>query len=169
MAGPFWIPTDTPGRLAILARPRGGDWLPDDAGEWKRAGLRIVVSMLTAEEQADLDLADEIGECERAGLNGIGFPVTDRGIPDDPLAFGELAAELASDLAAGRSVGIHCRMGIGRSPLLAIAVLKTLGVPTAEAIRRSTAARGRSVPETSEQVEWLHRFQPSAPAALEAV
>jgi len=39
MASPFWIPTETSGRLAILARPRGGDWLPDEVAVWKRAGI----------------------------------------------------------------------------------------------------------------------------------
>ena len=169
MASPYWIPTDTPGRLAILARPRGGDWLRDDVAEWKRAGLHTVVSLLGEDEEADLELSDEAPECVRAGLRFIAAPVMDRGIPDDPVAFGELAAELATGVADGRSIGIHCRIGIGRSPLLAIAVLRTLGVSATEAIRRASAARGRPVPETPEQLDWITRFEPSAAAALEPV
>jgi hypothetical protein len=29
--GPYWIDTGHAGRLAILPRPRGGDWLEDEA------------------------------------------------------------------------------------------------------------------------------------------
>ena len=166
MSSPFWIPTDTTGRLAILARPRGGDWLRSDAAEWKQTGLNTVVSLLGEDEEAELELSDEASECARAGLQFLAAPVMDRGIPDDPVAFGELAAELAAKVANGESVGIHCRIGIGRSPLLAIAVLITLGVPTQEAIRRASAARGRPVPETTDQLEWISRFEAPAPAAV---
>ncbi len=165
----YWIPTDTPGRLAILARPRGGDWLRDDIAEWKRAGLYTVVSLLGDVEEADLELSEEASECARAGLRFLAAPVMDRGIPDDPGPFGRLAAELAAGVADGQSVGIHCRIGIGRSPLLAIAVLRTLGVSTMEAVRRASTARGVSVPETPGQLEWITRFEPSAAAALEPV
>ena len=166
MPSPFWIPTDTPGRLAILARPRGGDWLPDDVAAWKRAGLNTVVSLLGVDEEADLELSQEDAECTRAGLEFITAPVLDRGIPDDALAFSDLAGELATKVVAGESVGIHCRIGVGRSPLLAIAVLKMLGLPTADAIRLASTARGRSVPETPEQLEWISRFKIPAVVAL---
>ena len=166
MPSPFWIPTDTPGRLAILARPRGGDWLQSDTTEWKHAGLHTVVSLIGEDEEADLELSDESVECTRAGLEFIAAPLMDRGLPDDPIAFGDLAGELAAKVVSGESVGIHCRLGIGRSPLLAIAVLIALGVPASEAIRRASVARGRPVPETSEQLEWISRFEAPTPAAV---
>ena len=169
MASPYWIPTDTTGRLAILARPRGGDWLRNDVIDWKRAGLHSVVSLLGADEEAELELEQEASECDRAGLQFLAAPVMDRGIPDDTVAFGELAAELAAKVVAGESIGIHCRIGIGRSPLLAIAVLITLGVSIPEAIRRASEARGRPVPETPEQLEWISRFNVPAFAALGSV
>lgn len=169
MGSPFWIPTDTPGRLAILARPRGGDWLRSDVAEWKRVGLHSVVSLLEADEEAELELEAEASECDRAGLQYIAAPVMDRGIPDDPVAFGELVADLAAKVVAGESVGIHCRIGVGRSPLLAIAVLKMLGLPTADAIRLASTARGRPVPETPEQLEWISRYKIPAVVALGSV
>lgn len=168
MSSPFRIPTDTPGRLAILARPRGGDWLQDDIAEWKRAGVRTAVSLLTTDENDELELFHECEKCEHSEIEFVSFPISDRGLPDDSDAFGELAAELAAQLLAGRSVGIHCRIGIGRSPLLAIAVLMVLGVPATDAIPRASAARGRPVPETAEQLEWISRFSPPALAAAGA-
>src|SRR5262249_61758505 len=34
------------GRLAIMPRPRAGDWLDDEAASWRRHGLGLVVSLL---------------------------------------------------------------------------------------------------------------------------
>ncbi len=166
MSSPYWIPTDTPGRLAILARPRGGDWLSEDIAEWKRTGVQTVVSMLTEDEEVDLDLANEPLECFRRSLQFIAVPIGDRGLPADSEWFSDVVVEILGNLAEGRGVGIHCRIGVGRSPLLAIAVLIALGVPAPEAIRRASEARGRSVPETPEQLEWISRFEAPAPAAV---
>ena len=30
----YWVESPTPGRLAVFARPRGGDWLPDEVAGW---------------------------------------------------------------------------------------------------------------------------------------
>ncbi len=162
MTSPYWIPTDTPGRLAILARPRGGDWLQSDLAEWKRLGIRTLVSMLTEEEVTELDLASEVAQWGSFESQFIAVPVGDRGLPDDGEWFSDMVVEIVSNLEAGRGVGIHCRLGIGRSPLLAIAVLIALGVPTPDAIQRASAARGRPVPETPEQREWISRYQSPA-------
>ena len=37
---PFWIETGNAMRLAIVPRPRGGDWLEDEAISMKNAGCR---------------------------------------------------------------------------------------------------------------------------------
>lgn len=55
----YWIEAVTQGRLAILGRPRSGDWMSDEIGAWKTAGLTDVVSLLEAHEVRDLDLARE--------------------------------------------------------------------------------------------------------------
>ena len=34
------------GRLAIMARPRAGDWLEDEISGWRAQGVEIVVSLL---------------------------------------------------------------------------------------------------------------------------
>ena len=42
----YWIPEIAPWRVAILPRPRGGDWLEDEIRELKRAGVGVLVSLL---------------------------------------------------------------------------------------------------------------------------
>ena len=55
----FWVPGPWRGKLAVVARPRGGDWLEDEASGWHRAGIDVVVSLLEEEEADDLGLARE--------------------------------------------------------------------------------------------------------------
>jgi len=64
---PYWIKTiKTDGvRLAIIPRPRGQDWLPDDINLLQRAGIDVVVSALTATENEELGLVEESRCCQK--------------------------------------------------------------------------------------------------------
>src|SRR5450631_3563636 len=76
----FWIPGPWRGRLAIASRPRGGDWLSDEAAGWRRVGVDVVVSLLERDEADQLKLARE-GEAARLnGIDFISFPIPDRGV-----------------------------------------------------------------------------------------
>lgn len=154
----FRIPTDTPGRLAISTRPRGGDWLTDEVAGWKRVGITVIVSLLESEEERDLGLTDEAMECAAHGVRFIAVPVPDRGTPTNTAAFYDAVCTVADGLDCGGQVLVHCRQGIGRSGLFAIAVLYAIGTPLDDAIRAVTVSRGRPVPETPEQTAWLRWF-----------
>ena len=149
----YEIPTDSAGRLAILPRPRGGDWLETDISTWSQSGIDTLVSLLTADEIAEFGLANERLHCDDAGMTFRAFPIPDRGLPGT--GFGQLVQAIVDDLRLGRMVGIHCRQGIGRSGLVALAVLNELGRPIGEAIRIVSEARGVHVPETPEQRDWI--------------
>lgn len=157
----FRIPSNTPGRLAIAPRPRGGDWLDDELAAWRRAGIDVVVSLLTPDEVAELDLADEAALSESHGLQFLSHPIPDYGVPSSTVAAGEIVGRIAGLLTDGRSILIHCRQGIGRAGLMAASVLRTLGLDADTAVRTVTAARGRPVPETPEQLRWVQTFAPT--------
>lgn len=146
------------GQLAIVARPRGGDWLEDEVTTWKRAGLEIIVSLLTEDELLELDLRDEPRCCEQANIRLIRHPIPDRGLPESAEQFSALIASVVEDLRAGRSVGVHCRMGIGRSSLCAVCVLAAMGVSVETAWKSVAEARRISVPDTPQQRAWVARF-----------
>ena len=154
----YWIEGPWRGRLAIMPRPRGGDWLEDEIAAWKGIGIDTVVSALTRAEIAELDLASEAALSEKAGIEFIAFPILDRSVPTSMRATLELVRRLEPELAAGRKIAIHCRQGIGRASLLAACLLAAGGVELASALDRIAAARGCAVPETSEQREWVVRF-----------
>jgi hypothetical protein len=94
----FRIPGPWRGSLAIATRPRGGDWLEDEAAGWRRAGLDVVVSLLENEEAAQLDLVHEGDAAERNGVEFISFPIPDRGVPTSPPAVLSLLRGIAGSL-----------------------------------------------------------------------
>jgi protein-tyrosine phosphatase len=141
-----------------MPRPRGGDWLEDEVRGWQRAGIAPVVSFLTSDEIADLDLAKEEQLCRANGIEFIAFPIEDRGVPPSRRATLELLSELIRKLVAGQNVAIHCRQGIGRAALLAACLLVLGNLHPDTAIERVSAARGCPVPETAEQKQWLASF-----------
>jgi protein-tyrosine phosphatase len=154
----YWIEGPWPGRLAIMPRPRGGDWLEEEIASWQHMGIDVVVSTLTKEEIAELDLAGEQEACIAGKIVFIAFPIEDRSTPPSRKATLELVHRLEQELALGKKIAIHCRQGVGRSALLAACVLTAKGVDPASAWERIAFVRGCTVPDTSEQREWVMRF-----------
>jgi len=157
----YWIAGPWMGRLAIMPRPRGGDWLEDEIRFWRQSGIDMVVSLLTREEQTELNLPDEGALCLANGIEFVSFPIVDRGIPSDFNAFSGQVMKLSDQLAEGRNIAIHCRQGIGRAALVAICILLFSGMEHTAAIQRVSEARGCSVPETAEQRRLIVDFASS--------
>ena len=151
----FWVKGVAPGKLAIVPRPRGGEWLGDEVRSWARSGLDVIVSLLTPEEQAELDLEGEAARSRAVGLEFKAFPIPDRGVPPSRNDALRLFTELMDRLASGKAVAIHCRQGIGRSSLVAASLLTLGGAPPDVAFDRVGEARGSTVPETREQRRWV--------------
>lgn len=84
----YWI-VDVPQgrRLAIMPRPRGGDWLSDELSSWKSSRVDVVVSLLAVDEVADLGLSQEAALCEALEMIFVSFPIVDRGVPSSGEAF----------------------------------------------------------------------------------
>lgn len=147
---PYWIEGPWEGKLAIVPRPRGGDWLEDELRSWRQAQLNTVVSLLTPDEALKLGLAEEEQYSNSNGLLFLSFPIVDRGVPTSQMTTLDFVRRLEKDLVDGKKIGLHCRQGIGRSALIAACLLVLTGLDPEEAFQRVSAARGYSVPETSE-------------------
>lgn len=154
----YWLEGPWPGRLAILARPRGEDWLGDEVQGWKDAGVDVVVSLLSQSEETELGLTEEREIVQRSGLIFINFPIPDYSVPPSKQATRQLVAELKERLSHGSRVGIHCRQGIGRSSLVAACVLVTAGESSGSAFEQIGTARRAKVPDTAEQKNWVTSF-----------
>jgi protein-tyrosine phosphatase len=154
----FWICRIGKGLLRIMPRPRGGEWLDIEIQSLAKSGVNVVVSLLTADEIADLELQDEERLCGDCGLRFISFPIPDRGVPFSTAEAGRTLGLILEELWTGKAVVIHCRMGIGRSALIAACLLKSQGIGVDEAFAMISRARGFSVPDTKEQREWVEAF-----------
>ena len=153
-----WLEGTRQGRLAILPRPRGGDWLEGEVRAWRAAGVDVIVSLLTDDEIDDLDLAQEARLCQANGMQFLSFPIVDRGVPASQRATLDFVKKLERLLVESKSVAIHCRQGIGRSALIAACLLVLTGAKPEMAFQRISAARGCSVPETPHQRQWVIEF-----------
>ena len=131
---PYWIRTEGV-RLAIIPRPRGQDWLPDDTSLLQRAGIDVVVSALTAAENEELGLVEESRCCQAEVSSFFPSPIEDRSVPNSSAEFAELVNSVTDSLRNGKAVAVHCRAGIGRSSMIVASALIHIGLSTESAFR----------------------------------
>ncbi len=144
--------------LAVVTRPTGGRSLPGELAELRGDGVDVLVSCLMPSEEDQLGLIGESAAAEGVGLRFVRARMRDGGTPDDNHAFDRVTARLHEERQAGRRVAVHCRAGIGRSPLVAAALLVRSGESPTEAWSRVGRARGWPVPDNDEQRDWLYGF-----------
>jgi protein-tyrosine phosphatase len=157
----YWISGPWKGKLALAARPRGGDWLDDEVIGWKRAGISAVLSLLTAQEEQEFELRNEGEQTRKMGLEFSSFPIEDRQVPKSEANLSQALDDVTTILCAGRNVLVHCRQGIGRTGLVAACLLIKSGMSPGAAVQAASAARGVAVPETVEQRDWIERYAPA--------
>jgi len=108
------------------------------------------VSLLAHDEANSLGLQHEESLCASVGMNFINSPIEDMTLPLNPVLFVAMAAELHRIAKHGGHVVIHCRAGIGRSGMLACAVLMH------EGIAASTAIDIVSNANVASSISWSH-------------
>ncbi len=153
-----WVKGPWRGKLALAARPRGGDWLKDELAGWKVAGVDTAVSLLTADEERELQLQDESREAEAQGIAFLSLPIQDRQVPDSESSLNSMLNRVDEVLSSGKNVLVHCRQGIGRTGLIAACLLINKGMDPDAALELLSAVRGVAVPETQEQRNWIDRY-----------
>jgi protein-tyrosine phosphatase len=151
----FWIDKTPVGRLATATRPRGEDWLSADVAELARVPVGMLVSMLTATENAELGLVAEAASVRAAGVDFLNIPIEDRGLPERAGPFVDGVRAAAAALRAGKAVAVHCRMGVGRSSMFAASTLIRVGLEPEVAWTSIARVRGRPVPDVANQREWV--------------
>lgn len=156
----YWIDSgaETPGRLAILARPEGDEALESEIQGWRHAGVDVVVSLLTDADNEYLGLEAEAELCRNNGLQFISFPIKDFGVPASLDETIELVKRLNELVADGKSIGFHCHGCIGRAPLIASCLLMYSGKSPDTAYDLVSHARGYPIPEARAQAAWGRDF-----------
>ncbi len=142
------------GKLSLMARPLGGDYLEEFIQDLQPLQVTTLVSLLEPSEQYELGLTQQAHYCEKYGIHYINFPIPDRGLPSTPKAV-DLAKQLLQKLTQGEHVVVHCRAGIGRTGIIAGAVLVASGIAPSTALQMISKTRTVRVPDTEEQETWL--------------
>jgi protein-tyrosine phosphatase len=160
-----WVKGPWRGKLALAARPRGGDWLQDELASWKLAGVDIVVSLLTPDEEHELQLQDEGRDAKAQGMTFLSLPIRDRQVPDSESTLNSTLQLMDEALSSGKNVLVHCRQGIGRTGLIAASLLINKGWEPEAAVESLSAIRGVAIPETPEQRRWIEKYAAQVGAA----
>ena len=148
-------------KLGIMPRPRGDDWLEEEIIKFKKQNIGLLVSLLEQHEINELGLKNQPALCSKHGLEYINFPIVDRSVPEKGTKIDSLLEGLYQKILNGNSVVIHCRMGIGRSSIVAACVLLKQGFKTEQILQKITLARGLKVPDTDAQIQWLKNREKS--------
>ena len=157
----YWLDESWPGKLALSARPRGGDWLHDEIADWKRSGIDVVLSLLEKTEEKEMDLEKEAEAARAQGLEFSPLPIPDRQAPKSEAQLTASLDQITKTLKNGKNVLVHCRQGVGRTGLIATCLLIRKGMSPGAALEKVTAARGVEVPETKEQRDWIDHYAPA--------
>ena len=145
------------GQLSVMAKPVSGDWIEDEFAGLRQLGIDHVVSLLEESEQYEVGLVTEPTLCAQHCMRYTSFPIVDRDVPESTSAQ-RLVRLLHGSIYEGEHVVIHCRAGIGRTGMIASAILIEDGYSAEEAIHIVSFARGVLVPDTDEQDQWVRSF-----------
>ena len=113
MSDVHWIEAPSHGRLGIMARPRGGDWLEDDLRRLVWSGVNVIVSLL--DDGCDGEFSDIVSSVVNR-LNLAGFDWVSGGTSSkEPFVLkfssGEAVAELSVD-TSGEELSFQLRMKV---------------------------------------------------------
>ncbi|MBK0394237.1 protein-tyrosine phosphatase family protein [Ramlibacter algicola] len=151
------LPPAVPGRLWLASMPGRFEPWSTFLAEASRLRIDEVVCLTPRDEIATLSpryhAAVATGELP---FRWRQVPVPNFGVPPDREAFRQEVRQVASSLAAGESVLLHCAAGMGRTGSAAVCVLKALGLGTDDALQRVRDAG--SNPQGAQQsglVEWF--------------
>ena len=143
------------GYFAISAHPASNGDPALRIAEIAASGIQQVISLLEPGEAQTLGLQRERELVSAQSMDFVSFPISDMGQPASTEAFTDLSRRLYQQIHAGSHALIHCRAGVGRSGLLAAAVLMHEGRDAQQAFARVARMRGMPVPETTGQGTWL--------------
>ena len=151
----FKVDTIGTGFLAVSPHPALGGDAAMMISDMAAGEVRQVISLLEHAETIELGLENEAALVNAQSMEFVSFPIADLGLPESINDFAGLSLQLFHQVEAGINTLIHCRAGIGRSGLLAAAVLLHGGRSVQQAFTQVSHMRGCQVPETAQQGDWL--------------
>jgi protein-tyrosine phosphatase len=154
---PLPLPDPLSGRLWLQSMPGRLESWGSFLDEARTRELNLVVCLNPLEEVAELSPSYHKAIAEgRMPFRWQHLPMRDFGLGADPVAFRQGVEQLSHSLVLGHQVLLHCAAGIGRTGTVAACVLKSLGLPTVQALRQVREAG--SNPQSALQSGWIDQF-----------
>lgn len=148
------------GRLFVSPRPQS-DELTDWATTLKGNKIDHVVCLMQVEELVRVGLSgaepSEASVLYDHSINYSHFPILDYSIPEFA-GYYRFLCDLHVAIQTGENYLVHCAGGIGRAGTTACCILVLAGQSGEQAIANVSAERGCVVPETPEQIAFIHEF-----------
>lgn len=159
---PKWVRigmTFAPGKKAD-SKYGDGRWERDLDADLTRlvevCGVQTLVSLIEDHERARYGIPALLPRAREVGLEVVRFPISDGGIRREGLV--ELLTEIEHRSFLGEVVVIHCIGGLGRTGMVAGALLVRAGFSVDDAFRILSRLRGVNCPETEAQREVVREF-----------
>lgn len=155
------LPIPISGALWLSGLPVNGSHLDYFRDQITVQGITQLV--ILTEDHEISDLAPNYAHLLSSGDIGatiMRLPIRDFGVPDSLSAFRHVAEYIATLLQQGSRIVMHCRGGIGRTGLMACAVMIELGLEIDEAIGLVAASGSKC--ETTEQTDFLRKAYDNA-------
>ena len=170
------LPTPWPGKVGLTFAPgkrqpgaASGNWQRDlvaDLGRLRETYLADhLVCLLEDTELHELGIDNLPAAAVDAGIAYHRLPIADGQLPDDEVAVTALVSRIVGWAAAGETVVIHCKGGLGRAGTIGGCVLRAAGREGQTALAELVQARGKNCPETAAQRGFIERFVAGPPSA----
>lgn len=151
------LPDTARGALWLHSMPGRREAWRDFIADAQHARLGLIVCLTPRHELASLSPAyDAALRADALPTRWRHLPMRDFGLAENVADFRAGIVTLASELAGGEVVLLHCAAGIGRTGTAAACLLKSLGLPHDEALQRIRDAG--SSPESAAQSGLIHSF-----------
>jgi protein-tyrosine phosphatase len=129
------------GRFFVMTKPFSGEWINEEFDAIRALGIWRVVSLLECAGENVVGLTDEYQQCRSRGIDFIHYELPDRGIPSNTDKYLALIQFLHDELVGGKDTVVHCRAGIGRTGMVATAILIKYGFSSENAFKLVSEAR----------------------------
>lgn len=144
------------GSLYVMPMPDSGN-LQAAVDHFSSIKITAVVSHLEKSEELKLGLSREQALLQTAGIEFVTYPIKDMHLPDKA-AYTLFIDSLYRRLEKGDNLAVHCRAGIGRTGMTSSCLLIRAGFESRDAIEAVASARGVSIPDTQEQIDFICDF-----------